>query len=242
MTTALKAITYKSQTHPKHRFRNLSGLLEENLFYESWGQLNKAAAPGIDNTNAGQYAANLSENLSNLKHRLKVGGYRSAPIKRVYIPKSNGGKRPLGLPTLEDKIVQQSVSQILQSIWEADFLPNSYAYRPSKSAHGAVHSLCLNLQYKGYGYIVEADIKGFFNHINHHWLMQMLEQRIDDKRLLKLIQQWMKAKVIEPEGTMIKPAEGTPQGGVISPMLANIYLHYVLDIWFEKSRQNKVER
>ena len=241
MTTALKAITYKSQTHPEHRFQNLSGLLDENLFYESWGQLNKAAAPGIDNIKAVQYAANLSENLSNLKASLKTGCYRSSPIKRVYIPKSNGGKRPLGLPTLEDKIVQQSVSQILQSIWEADFLPNSYAYRPNKSAHGAVHSLCLNLQYKGYGYIVEADIKGFFNHINHHWLMQMLEQRIDDKRLLKLIQQWMKAKVIEPEGEIIKPTEGTPQGGVISPMLANIYLHYVLDIWFEKVVKTKLE-
>ena len=159
MTTALQAITFKSQTHPQHRFHNLSSLLDEDLLYESWRQLNKSAAPGIDRITATQYAEQLRDNLSTLKDKLKAGCYRCAHIKRVYIPKSNREKRPLGLPILEDKIVQQSASQILQNIWEADFLPNSYGYRPNKSAHGAVHSLCLNLQYKGYGYIVEADIK-----------------------------------------------------------------------------------
>lgn len=241
MKTALQAITFKSQTHPQHRFRNLSCLLDEGLLCESWGQLNKSAAPGIDNINAQQYAEQLSENLSKLKDKLKTSRYKCAPIKRVYIPKSNSEKRPLGLPILEDKIVQQSVSQILQSIWEADFLPNSYGYRPNKSAHGAVHSLCLNLQYKGYGYIVEADIKGFFNNMSHAWLQRMLEQRIDDKRLLKLIQQWMTARVIEPDGTKIKPSKGTPQGGVISPVLANIYLHYVIDVWFEKVVKSRLK-
>lgn len=241
MTTTLQAITDKSQTHPQHHFQNLSCLLDEDLLYESWKQLNKSAAPGIDNIDAEKYAEQLSGNLSTLKDKLRTGDYRCAPIKRVYIPKLNSGKRPLGLPILEDKIVQQSVSQILQSIWEADFLPNSYGYRPNKSAHGAVHSLCLNLQYKGYGYIVEADIKGFFNNLSHAWLKRMLEQRIGDKRLIRLIQQWMRAKVIEPDGTKIKPLKGTPQGGVVSPVLANIYLHYVLDIWFEKVVKPKLK-
>jgi len=241
MTTALLAITNKARTHPRHRFQNLSSLLDERLMYESWGQLNKTAAPGIDKINANKYAVKLSENLSSLVTKLKTQTYRSASIKRLYIPKSNGKERPLGLPTIEDKVAQQSVSQILQSIWEADFLPNSYAYRPNKSAHGAVHSLCMNLQFKGYGYIVEADIKGFFNKLNHQWLMRMLTQRIDDKRLLGLIKQWLKAKVIEPDGKVVKPIEGTPQGGVISPVLANIYLHYVLDIWFEKMVKPKLD-
>jgi len=241
MTTEIHSITFKSQTHPHHRFRNLSSLLDENLLRESWGQLNKTAAPGIDNITAEHYAKKLSDNLSSLEDKLKTGRYRSGPIKRVNIPKSNGQQRPLGLPQLEDKIVQQSVTKILSGIWESTFLPNSYGYRRNKSAHGAVHSLCLNLQYKGYGYIVEADIKSFFNNMNHAWLKRMLEQRIDDKRLIKLIEQWMTAPVIETTGCRVKPTKGTPQGGVISPVLANIYLHYVLDIWFEKVVKPKLK-
>ena len=126
------------------------------------------------------------------------------------------------------------MSQILQSIWEADFLPNSYGYRPAKSAHQAVHSLALNLQYKGYGYIVEADIKGFFDHMDHDWLVKMLGQRIDDKALLSLIKQWLKARIKSPDGRIQRTTSGSPQGGIVSPVLANIYLHYVLDLWFEK--------
>jgi group II intron reverse transcriptase/maturase len=135
---------------------------------------------------------------------------------------------------MRDKLVQQGVSQILQSIWEQDFLPNSYGYRPNKSAHQAIHSLQLNLQFRGYGYIVEADIKGFFNNMNHKWLMRMLRLRIKDNALLNLINQWLKARIKQPDGRCEKPQSGTPQGGVISPVLANIYLHYALDLWFEK--------
>ncbi len=234
MTTALQAIAYKAMTHPKHVFQNLSALLDEGLMFESWGQLKKGAASGIDNIDAARYFKQLSTNVKGLVDKLKRGAYRANRIKRVYLDKATGGQRPLGLPTLEDKIVQQSVAQILSGIYEADFLPNSYGYRPKRSAHGAIYSLRLNLQYKGYGYVVEADIKGFFDTVDPAWMQRMLQQRIDDKRLLSLIQQWMKAEVVEPTGQVVKPTQGTPQGGVISPVLANIYLHYVLDLWFEK--------
>lgn len=234
MTTALQAITTKAQTHPGHVFQNLSGLLDEDLMVDSWGQLKKNVAPGIDAVDAGSYSTELNSRVATLVDRLKRGTYRANRIKRVYIDKPHGGQRPLGLPTLEDKLVQQGVAQLLSSIYEADFLPNSYGYRPNRSAHGAIHSLRVNLQFKGYGYIVEADIKGFFDTVDHSWMQRMLAQRIDDQRLLSLIDQWLKAPIVEPTGEVNKPSQGTPQGGVISPVLANIYLHYVLDLWFEK--------
>ena len=241
MTTALHTTAFKAQTHPKHRFQNLYGLLNSDLLNQSWGQLNKQSAAGIDGVKPDDFQQRLPENIARLSRELKQKSYRVNDIKRVYIPKADGKQRPLGLPTLDDKVVQQGVSQILQSIWENDFLCNSYGYRPLKSAHQAVHSLQLNLQYSGYGYIVEADIKGFFDNMDHQWLMNMLEQRIDDKALLNLINQWLKARVKTPEGVYEKPTSGTPQGGVISPVLANIYLHYALDLWFEKRIKPRVK-
>lgn len=234
MTTALHSIAFKAQSHPRHRFQNLYGLLNSDLLYQSWGQLNKQAAAGIDGITMPEYQSNLVENIQRVSRQLQQKCYRASAIKRIFIPKANGKQRPLGLPTVDDKLVQQSVSQILQSIWEGDFLPNSYGYRPNKSAHQAVHSLGLNLQFKGYGYIVEADIKGFFDNMDHAWLVRMLEQRIDDKALLSLIKQWLKARVKSPDGVFSKPTQGSPQGSVVSPVLANIYLHYALDLWFEK--------
>ncbi len=235
MKTTLLSIAIKAHTHPKHRFQNLYGMLDADFLYQSWGQLNKQAAAGIDGISIAKYQSKLPENIQRLTQQLRNKQFRAADIKRVFIPKANGKQRPLGLPTVDDKLVQQGVSQILQNIWEQDFLPNSYGYRPNKSAHKAVHSLRLNLQFKGYGYIVEADIKGFFDNMNHDWLMKMLEQRIDDKALLGLIKQWLKARIKSPDGCLNKPESGTPQGGVISPVLANIYLHYALDLWFEKT-------
>jgi len=234
MTTALNAIAFKAQTHPQHRFQNLYGQLNTDALYRAWSNLNKQSAAGIDGVTAGQFEQRLPENLHTLAQQLKDKRFRVNDVKRVYIPKANGKERPLGLPTVADKVVQQAVSELLQSIWEQDFQRNSYGYRPHKSAHQAVHSLQLNLQFKGYGYIVEADIKGFFDNMDHTWLMRMLEQRIEDKRLLNLINQWLKARIKEPDGCYHKPEAGTPQGGVISPVLANIYLHYALDLWFEK--------
>jgi len=240
MTTTLNTIAFKAHTHPKHRFQNLYGRLNTDSLYHSWGQLNKLAKPGIDGITMAEYKAKLIENIERLGQQLKQKCYRVNDIKRIFIPKSNGKQRPLGLPTVDDKLVQQSVSQILQSIWEQDFMRNSYGYRPNKSAHQAVHSLTLNLQFQGYGYIVEADIKGFFDNLDHEWLMNMLKQRIDDKAILNLINQWLKARIKSPDGVFTKPSSGSPQGGIISPMLANIYLHYALDLWFEKKVKPKM--
>ncbi|NMR28065.1 group II intron reverse transcriptase/maturase, partial [Pseudoalteromonas sp. NEC-BIFX-2020_015] len=234
MTTTLNTLAFKAHTHPKHRFQNLYGLLDAESLYQSWGQLNKLASPGIDGITMPKYKTTLIENIERLSQQLKQKSYRANDIKRIYIPKSNGKERPLGLPTVDDKLVQQSVSQILQSIWEQGFMRNSYGYRPNKSAHQAVHRLTMNLQFKGYGYIVEADIKGFFDNLEHEWLMKMLALRIDDKAILNLINQWLKARIKSPDGVFTKPSSGSPQGGIISPVLANIYLHYALDLWFEK--------
>lgn len=234
MTTELYAIAFKAEQQPKHRFQNLYRLLKTDFLYQSWLQLNKRAAAGLDGISISDYQSGLQGNIRRLNTDLKHKRYRASDIKRVFIPKANGKLRPLGLPTVEDKVVQQGVSQILKSIWEQDFLPNSYGYRPDKSAHQALHSLKLNLQFKGYGYIVEADIKGFFDNMGHHCLQRMLAQRIDDKALLSVINQWLKARVKTPDGKINQSASGTPQGGVISPVLANIYLHYVIDLWFEK--------
>lgn len=234
MTTALNAIAFKAQTHRDHRFQNLYGQLNSDALYRAWAHLNKQSAAGIDGITANEFEQRLPENVHRLHHQLKAGNYRVNDVKRVMIPKANGKERPLGLPTVEDKLVQQSVAEILQSIWEQDFQRNSYGYRPHKSAHQAIHSLQLNLQFRGYGYIVEADIKGFFDNMDHGWLMRMLNVRIDDSRLLNLINQWLKARIVDTDGRHHKPQCGTPQGGVISPVLANIYLHYALDIWFEK--------
>ncbi|WKD50519.1 group II intron reverse transcriptase/maturase [Microbulbifer spongiae] len=234
MTTALHAIAFKAQSHPRHRFQNLYGLLNSKLLHQSWVQLNKQARPGIDGVTTEAYRQSLSQNIHRLHQRLRGKHYRTQAIKRILIPKGNGKQRPLGLPTVEDKLVQQSVAQILQSIWEQDLQPFSYGYRSGKSAHQAVHSLGLNLQFKGYGYVVEADIKGFFDQLDHRWLLRMLALRIDDKALLTLIKQWLKIQVQTPDGKFNKPEAGTPQGGVISQVLANIYLHYALDLGFEK--------
>ncbi len=208
--------------------------LNTDALFHGWLTLNKSSAPGVDGVTATQYEAGLVDNIHQLADRLEAKQYRVRDVKRVMIPKSNGQQRPLGLPTLEDKIVQQSVSSLLQAMWEPAFSVSSYGYRPNKSAHQAVHSLQLNLQYGSYGYIVEADIKGFFDTMDHGWLLKMLSLKIDDNALLNLINQWLKAKVVDLDGSKYKPRTGTPQGGVISPILANIYLHYTLDLWFDK--------
>lgn len=239
--TKLRGIANKAKQEPGYRFVNLYGMIDDQLLRTAWRHLNKGAAPGIDKVTAKQYAKNLDVNLEDLRLRLKGKRYRAKMVARRYIPKSNGKQRPLGLPALEDKIVQRAAARILEAIYEQDFIKESHGYRPQKGARTAVKSLRDELNFGDYQYVVEADIKGFFDNLDHDWLIRMLELRIQDKNLIRLIRKWLKAGILEPEGMTIHPLTGTPQGGIISPILANIYLHYSLDQWVVKVVKKRCE-
>jgi group II intron reverse transcriptase/maturase len=234
MPTSLEAIAKKAKEHPTYRFRNLAVMLDEAFLKDCWHDIKKNAAYGVDKVSAADYEKNLDENIQQLVERLKRGGYHAKLVKRKYIPKGEGKFRPLGIPATEDKLLQLAVARILEAIYEQDFLRCSYGYRPNLSPLEAVDKLTLKLQFGQYHFIVEADIKGFFDNIDHDWLIQMLEERIDDGQLLRLIKKWLKAGVLDTDGKVLHPITGTPQGGVVSPILANVYLHYALDIWFHK--------
>ena len=232
--TNLQGISVKAAHDKTHRFENLYRCLNEEHLLESWRKLNKQASAGVDKVTALEYQASLQENLHRLVSKLKNQEYRTRLIKRKYIPKANGKQRPLGIPVLEDRLLQSGAASLLSAIYEEDFLPNSFGYRPGRGSRETSKALAFNLQKGRFGYVVEADIKGFFDHLQHDWLMEMLEQRIQDGAFLGLIDKWLKGGILETDGRVIHPESGTPQGGVISPILANIYLHYVLDLWFEK--------
>jgi len=232
--TTLQGIAIKAKANVKHRFRDLYRCLNAQLLMECWKGLNKSAASGVDEVTAEAYGENLEANIQALAQRLKRKRYRAKLVRRCYIPKEDGKERPLGIPALEDKLVQLACARLLTAIFEADFLDISYGYRPNRGAKQAVDDLRFNLQFGKFGYIVEADIKGYFDNIDHNWLILMLQERIDDKAFLNLIRKWLKAGILDTDGKVIHPESGTPQGGIVSPVLANIYLHYVLDLWFEK--------
>jgi RNA-directed DNA polymerase len=232
--TSLRGIANKARADKRPRFRDLSRCLDANLLRTCWDDLNKAAASGVDHVTAEDYAANLQANIEALAQRLKAQRYRAKLVRRCYIPKANGQERPLGIPALEDKLVQLACAKLLTAIYEQDFLDCSYGYRPGRGALEAVRDLTFDLQYGRYGYLVEADIQGFFDHMDHAWLLDMLRVRIDDRAFLKLIRKWLKAGVLETDGQVIHPETGTPQGGTVTPVLANVYLHYALDLWFAK--------
>jgi group II intron reverse transcriptase/maturase len=203
------------------------------MFEEAYQKLNKTAAFGIDRVTWKEYGCNLQENLIELENKLKQKRYWPQFIKRIEIPKPNGKTRPLGISVLEDKIVQQVTTDILNALYEPLFLPCSYAYRPEKSAKQAVIDLRDEIENK-YTWVVEADIKGFFDHLDHDWLLKMIQTRVNDKAFTELIRRFLKAGVVVTGGTIEYPEQGSPQGSIMSPVLANIYLHYVLDLWFKK--------
>lgn len=234
MQTSLKGIADKAKCQKEHRFQNLFQLLNEEFLRDSWKGLNKRAAVGIDGISYHEYNKNLDENIRKLVENLKQRRYRAKLVRRQYIPKGDGKMRPLGIPATEDKLLQYAATQILQAIYEVDFLPSSFGYRPNRRAHDAIDELSDVLFRGRYNWVVEADIKGFFDNIGHDWMVKMLEQRIDDKAFVWLIQKWLRAGVMDTDGKVIHPVTGTPQGGIISPILANIYMHYVLNLWFEK--------
>jgi len=231
--TSLCGIATRAKTCKDHRFQDLYRMLDVDLLLQCWRALNKDSASGVDEVTAADYGQELMENIQNLVGRLKAKRYGTKLVLRVYIPKENGKERPIGIPALEDKLVQMACAKILGAIYEQDFLPASYGYRPKRGAKDAVLDLGFNLQYGRFGYVVEADIKGFFDHIDHHRLLELLSRRIDDRPFLDLIHQWLKAGILDTDGQILHPETGSPQGGSISPVLANIYLHYALDRWFD---------
>jgi len=234
MQTSLRRIANKAAQDRAHRFQNLYGLLTAGFLFWCWQSVNKKAAVGVDRVSAYEYEENLIGNIENLVESVKGGWYRAKLVLRKYIPKVNGKKRPLGIPAIADKLLQIAVAKILGAIYEQDFLLCSFGYRPGTGAHKAIKELSAVLRSGRFLTVVEADIKGFFDNIDHDKLLNMLMRRIDDKPLLKLIRRWLKAGILDTDGQVLHPATGTPQGGIISPILANVYLHYALDAWFEE--------
>jgi len=204
----------------------------------AYGKLKKRAAAGADGETWQHYGQNLEENLKGLSGRLARGAYRAEPVRRVYIPKADGRQRPIGIPVLEDKMVQYVTAQIFTVIWEEEFLGFSYGFRPKRDPHQALDALTVGIEKKNVNWVLDADIRGFFDTIGHEWLVRFMEQRIGDERIIALIKKWLKAGVME-EGVWTQNEEGTPQGGIISPILANIYLHYAFDLWVQQWRKRK---
>ena len=200
--------------------------------------LKKEAAPGVDGETWRHYGEELESNLQDLSERLKRGAYRAKPVRRVYIAKTDGRQRPLGVPVLEDKIVQRAAVEVLNPIYETDFLGFSYGFRPGRSQHQALDALYTGLLTRKVNWVLDLDIRGFFDHLSHEWLVKFIEHRIADRRVVRLIQKWLNAGVLE-DGKRMRVEEGTPQGGSASPLLANVYLHYAFDLWVQAWRQKR---
>jgi len=198
--------------------------------------LKRCGAPGIDGQTWEEYGRNLERNLTELEERLKKGAYCAKPVRRAYVPKLDGRQRPIGVPVLEDKIVQRAVVEVLNAIYEVDFVGFSYGFRPERNQHNALDAVTVALESKKVNWVLDVDIRGYFDAIDHKWILRFIEHRIRDKRVVRHIRKWLKAGVME-DGHRSEPKEGTPQGGSISPLLSNIYLHYVFDLWANKRRK-----
>ena len=228
--TGLKRVREAAMQGSKMTFTALLHHITLELLVESFYVLKQNAAAGIDGVTWREYEENVFVRVHELHREIHTGAYRAQASRRVYIPKADGKMRPLGIAALEDKIVQQAVVRVLSAIYEEDFLGSSYGFRQGRSQHDALDALCVGIESQGVNWILDADIQAFFDTIDHNWMMAFLEHRIADKRILRLIRNWLKAGVIE-DGRRIKAERGTPQGAVISPLLSNIYLHYVQDLW-----------
>jgi RNA-directed DNA polymerase len=239
--SALERVRQAANKDRKQRFTALfHHVYQVDLLREAYLSLKHSAAPGIDGETWRQYGEKLDENLRDLSLRLKRGAYRVNPVLRVYIPKTDGRQRPIGIPTLEDKIVQRAVSRVLNVIYELDFLGFSYGFRPGRNPHQALDALSVGILTKKVNWVLDADIRGFFDTLDHEWLVKFIEHRIADRRIVRLIREWLKAGVLEG-GEQIQSEVGTVQGGSISPLLANIYLHYVFDLWVQRWRRKEAE-
>ena len=223
-------------------FTTLNGALDLALLREAYRRTRKDGATGVDGRTAAEYGEHLEANLRSLLDRAKSGRYRAPPVRRVHIPKGTGGEtRPLGIPTFEDKVLQRAVAMVLEAVYEADFHPFSYGFRPGRSAHQLLGDLGRRLWHQGGGWVLEADIRKFFDSVDHRRLREILRRRVRDGVILRLIDKWLTAGVLE-DGRVYHPEQGTPQGGVISPLLANIFLHEVLDEWWVREVLPRLRR
>lgn len=234
VSTRQQRIAALARQSPQMGFTSLNHLIDLPWLHEAYRRTRKDGAVGVDGQTAADYERNLEANLQSLLDRAKSGTYRAAPVRRVHIPKGTGtDTRPIGIPTFEDKVLQRAVVMVLEAIYEQDFYPCSYGFRPGRSAHQALQSLWEQATQTAGGWILEVDIRKFFDTLDHAHLRELLQRRVRDGVLLRLIGKWLNAGVLE-DGSLSYPETGSPQGGVISPLLANVYLHYVLDAWIEQ--------
>jgi group II intron reverse transcriptase/maturase len=232
-TVSTKLAGLVARARKEARLTNVMQFVDEELLRLAFRSLRKAAAPGVDGQRYEDYAAQLDEHLGELYDRLKTGRYRAPAVRRVYIPKANGGQRPLGITTVEDRVVQKAVAWVLEAVYEQDFLDCSHGFRPARSPHTALHRLREGMMQHAVRAVVEVDLVGYFDHVDHGWLRRFVRHRVNDGGLLRLLGKWLKAGVME-NGVVTRGTDGVPQGGPVSPVLSNIYLHYVLDQWFER--------
>jgi RNA-directed DNA polymerase len=241
VSTRLLRIAELARKSPDMVFLTLAHHVDEAFLIEAFARTRKDGAPGVDGVTAGEYEVTLRANLGSLLERFKSGTYKAPPVRRKHIPKGDGTKtRPIGIPTFEDKILQRGVAMLLEAVYEQDFLDCSYGFRPGRSAHQALERLWDGLSAMGGGWVLEVDIKGFFDTLDHQHLRDILDQRVRDGVVRRTINKWLKAGVLE-DGSLSFPEAGTPQGGVISPILANLYLHHVLDTWYERDVKPRLE-
>jgi group II intron reverse transcriptase/maturase len=234
--TKLAWVGQKAATDKETKLNNLLSHLKVPLLREAYERLKRHAAPGVDGMTWDEYGRGLDARLTDLEGRLHRGSYHPPPVRRVHIPKPDGRRRPLGLPTVEDKIVQQAVRMILEPIYEPMFRGFSYGFRPGRSAHDALDTLATVIVKEKTNWVLDADIRSFFDTIDHGWMKRFVEHRVADGRLIRLLMKWLKAGVMEG-GERHEVEAGTPQGGILSPLLANIYLHYALDLWADQWRR-----
>ena len=238
VTQALARVRNAAQQRKKEKFTALFHHLSVDLLREAFFVLKRDAAPGMDGLTWQAYAADLERNLSDLHTRVHRGAYRPTPSRRTYIPKADGRQRPLAVAALEDKIVQRATVAVLNCIYEEEFLGFSYGFRPKRGQHDALDALAVGITDKKVNFILDADVRSFFDEVSQSWLIRFVEHRIGDRRIIRLIQKWLKAGVLE-DGVVTVSEKGTGQGSVISPLLANVYLHYVFDLWAERWRRHE---
>jgi len=237
--SALERVRQAAGRERKQRFTALlHHVYDIDRMRTAYLALKRDAAAGVDGETWRHYGEGLEANIRGLADRLKRGAYRAQPVRRAYIPKADGRQRPLGVPTLEDKIVQRSVVEVLNAIYEPDFLGFSYGFRPGRSPHQALDALTVGIMTKKVNWVLDADIRGFFDTLDHGWLVKFVEHRVADRRVVRLIQKWLSAGVLE-DGKRTRSEVGTVQGGSVSPLLANVYLHYVFDLWVQRWRKKQ---